>query len=293
MIRTRLAPTPSGLLHAGNALSFIVTWLIARSQGGWILLRIDDLDRARRRPEYVDDIFRTLEWLGLDYDEGPAGPDDLSRHWSQHLRLEAYHRLLEDLAQGGHLYACRCSRREIQAISADGLYPGTCRLRGRPLTEAGSAWRIRVPEDTRIDFREWEQPARRSVELARELGDFVVRQKNGLPAYQVASLADDLHWKIDFIVRGEDLLASTAAQCFLALSSGRPAFTETVFWHHGLLTDEQGGKLSKSQGAASLQAWREQGRSPEELFRQAAEWLRLPPLGNLSELLAAYSGRTT
>ena len=78
-----------------------------------------------------------------------------------------------------------------------------------------------------------------------------------------------------------------------ALSSGRPAFTETVFWHHGLLTDEQGGKLSKSQGAASLQAWRERGRSPEELFRQAAEWLRLPPLGNLSELLAAYSGRTT
>jgi glutamyl/glutaminyl-tRNA synthetase len=272
MLRTRIAPTPSGLLHPGNGLSFIVTWSIARAAEGKLLLRIDDLDDGRRRPEYLEDIFRTLDWLGLDYDEGPKGVEDFLRHYSQHSRLDLYRETLAELRRRGLLYACTCSRRQIRERSPDGRYPNTCRQRGLPFGASQTAWRIHVPEHTAVSIREW-TAKRYSIDLSEEMGDFVIRQKNIMPAYQIASLMDDLHYDINFIVRGADLLHSTAAQLFLAGQLDATPFLEAAFWHHALLKSVNGEKLSKTKGAGSLKAWREQGRSPRELYRLAGAWL--------------------
>jgi glutamyl-tRNA synthetase len=115
-LRTRIAPTPSGFLHAGNAVNFLITHELARAARGTLLLRIDDLDAERARPEYLDDIFRSLEWLGIDWDEGPTGPEDFLRNWSQRSRIERYSELLLGLRKGGHLYACECSRKAVPGL---------------------------------------------------------------------------------------------------------------------------------------------------------------------------------
>ena len=232
LIRTRLAPTPSGLLHPGNGLSFIMTLCLARAAGGEVLLRIDDLDKGRRRREYLEDIFSTLDWLGLDWDIGPSGVEDFLKRYSQHRRLDLYFDAVRRLQARGLLFACTCSRRQILKRAPSGLYPGTCREQALPFDGAATAWRIRVAPQTEVRFREWKKGFR-LFNISEAMGDFVVRQKNGFPAYQVASLVDDLHFGIDFIVRGEDLLPSTAAQIFLAGQLSEPAFLEATFWHHG------------------------------------------------------------
>lgn len=271
-LRTRFAPTPSGFLHPGNGISFIITWALARAQGGKIVLRIDDLDAERMRLEYVEDIFRTLDWLGLDYDEGPMSVDDFTKNYSQHKRLDLYFEALEKLKNKGTatLYACNCSRKQIRENSVKGIYPNTCRSKGNNFDEKNTAWRIVVPENTLISFQEFQKEAL-SIHLDETMGDFIVRQKNGLPAYQIASIVDDEYYNINFIVRGQDLLNSTAAQAFLSnfLKNDSPK----TYLHHPLLTDKEGVKLSKSQGAGSLKNWREQGRSPLELYEKAEEWL--------------------
>lgn len=272
--RTRIAPTPSGFLHPGNAFSFVLTWVLARRAGGEILLRIDDLDAARSRPEYVEDIFQSLDWLGIDYDLGPSGPDDFAQHYSQHHRMELYRTLLERLKGQAHVYACTCSRKQIRALSAEGLYPGTCRELGLPLDQEGAALRIHVPESTAISFQD-EKLLSKEYLPARLMGDFVLWRKDGLPAYQLASLADDLHYQVNYIVRGADLIESTVAQLFLADCLEESAFTEARFWHHDLLRDEVGDKLSKSAGAASLKAMRERGEGPVGIYMLVAEALGL------------------
>ncbi|MCB0633004.1 MAG: hypothetical protein KDD15_24870 [Lewinella sp.] len=271
-LRTRLAPTPSGYLHLGNAISFVATWALARARQGWILLRIDDLDATRRRPEYLEDIFETLEWLGLDYDDGPSGPDDFLQNYSQQLRLPYYQKALEALLQTGDVYGCTCSRKQIQAAGTDGHYPGTCRLLARDLHAPKTAWRVSVTGQTEVCFTEW-RSGKYCLDPGREMGDFVIRQKNGAPAYQIASLVDDRHWEINFVVRGEDLRASTAAQMYLANRMEFTGFQQATFWHHGLITDPAGRKLSKSEGAAAMKSWREENRSPLEVFSMAAQWL--------------------
>jgi glutamyl-tRNA synthetase len=252
-LRTRLAPTPSGLLHPGNGLSFVMTWVIARANEGRILLRIDDIDKERCREEYVADIFRTLEWLGLDYDEGPSGVADFFQNWSQETRLGLYENALRELQQQDLLFACTCSRKDIRLASEDGSYPGTCLQRDLPFEgDKARSWRT------------------------REHGHFVLRRKNGRPAYQLVSLIDDEHFGINYIVRGADLLGSTEKQRYLARLMGKTPFLSSSFWHHPLLTDAEGQKLSKSQGAGSLQEWRTLGRSPAELYQRAADMLGIP-----------------
>lgn len=292
-IRTRLAPTPSGLLHPGNGLSFLTTWCLARAAGSAVFLRIDDLDKDRRRRVFLEDTFRTLDWLGIDYDEGPAGVEDFLQHYSQHHRLDLYREALEQLRRAGALYACTCSRRQIQERSDTGLYPQTCRDKGLAFEAPGAAWRVRLPENLEVSFREWGRSRPVSIRLADFMGDFVVRQKNKMPAYQIASLVDDLHYQVDFIVRGEDLKISTAAQTHLADLLGANAFRAVTFFHHPLLTGEDGAKLSKSKGAGSLQAWREAGRSPRELLPVVRRWLGLPPAADadLTSLVAACRER--
>jgi glutamyl-tRNA synthetase len=277
-VRSRLAPTPSGFLHLGNAFSFALTWLLTRYQGGSLLLRIDDIDNERRRPAYVEDVFETLHWLQLDWDAGPKDAADFEAHFSQLLALDRYAHLLEGLRQAGVLYACNCSRSQVQASSVNGIYPGTCRHRALPLDTPGAAWRVFVPENTLISIPEYEGESRH-VRLDAAMGDFVVRRRNGLPAYQVASLADDLHYGINLVVRGADLLPSTAAQLFLAGQLPPNAFQKAVFYHHPLLRDERGEKLSKSAGAASLRALRGQLPGPAPVYEALAGTLGLSAEG--------------
>ncbi|PHN08096.1 tRNA glutamyl-Q synthetase [Flavilitoribacter nigricans DSM 23189 = NBRC 102662] len=288
MLRTRLAPTPSGYLHLGNALSFVVTWAIARAREGQILLRIDDLDAGRRRPEYLEDIFRTIEWLDIDFDEGPEGPDDFLAQYSQQLRLPQYHEALRQLKEQGHLYACTCSRKEIRQLSTNGNYPGTCLKQGKDFDAPRTAWRVKVGPTREVTIPGWKRGIE-SIDLGREMGDFVVRQKNRAPAYQIASLVDDEHWKINFIVRGLDLLPSTGAQLYLADLLGYEQFTQATFWHHDLITGEDGQKLSKSAGADALKTWREAGKTPGDIFQIAADWLGVTEgsIRTSAELLAA------
>lgn len=267
--RLRLAPTPSGFLHPGNALNFILNWLVARLvPSGNLLLRIDDLDADRKRPEYVQDVFDTLRWLEIDWEEGPVSAADFEQNWSQHGRVPLYDKLLADLREKKHLFACGKSRRELAPYG--GAYPPEFRNQNLSFDVPGVAWRIVTPPDF-------------------PLPDFIVRRRDGLPAYQVASLADDLHFGITHVIRGEDLRDSTAAQQFLAECAGRPDFGQIRFLHHPLVKNAVGEKLSKSAGADSLKAMRESGMSPEPVFQSVARLLGLPeqPFPRLRDLLAA------
>lgn len=264
-----MAPTPSGFLHLGNALNFTLNWLVARlAPAGRLLLRIDDLDAERKRPEFVQDIFETLDWLGLDWDEGPQNPDDFEKNWSQNLRIELYDNLLRQLREQGLLFACAKSRRDLAPYG--GAYPSEFRQQNLSLDVSGVSWRIATPPDF-------------------PLPDFVVRRKDGVPAYQLASLADDLYFGITHVVRGEDLRASTTAQQFLAECLGRQDFLAIPFLHHPLVRDARGEKLSKSAGADSLQAWRQAGGSPAAVFEATARMLDLEQRDFVSseDLLAA------
>jgi len=275
--RLRFAPTPSGFLHIGNALNFTLNWLVARLNGGKILLRIDDLDAERKRPEYVADIFESLEWLGLDWDEGPGVSDrvtfshpvtasvaDFEKNWSQHRRLSLYFNALEKLRDTGLLFACRKSRRALAPFGGD--YPPEFREQNLSLDDPDVAWRIKTPPGF-------------------PLPDFVVRRRDGIPAYQVASLADDVHFGITHVIRGIDLEASTQAQFYLAECLGETNFLKINFLHHPLITDENGEKLSKSAGAASLKAMRESGAGVESVFQQVGKMLGFSEATSASNLL--------
>ena len=282
ILRSRLAPTPSGYLHVGNAVNFLRTWLLVHRAGGNLRLRIDDADSERARPEFVEDIFDQLDWLKLSWEEGPCGPDDFFLHHSQLLRLDRYREFLSELAARAHLFHCTCSRREVLTHSQSGLYPGTCR--GRRDLASGHPVRIHVPVETLVRVEDTQ------IALCREMGDFVLWRRGGLPAYQLASLVDDLDHRINLIVRGGDLVVSTAAQLFLAKQLGRDDFSRTAFHHHPLISCAEGKKLSKSHGALSLKAMRAGGVSVTEVYRLTARQLGLDPreVVDLTDLLSLY-----
>lgn len=278
MIITRIAPTPSGYLHQGNAFNFLLNWLLARSQGGKVLLRIDDLDAPRIRPEYMQDVFDTLDWLGMDWDMGPTSPDDLQTEWSQNHRLPLYHKLLDGLAEKGYLFACECSRKDL--ADSGGVYPGACLHKGIPLDAPDVAWRVKVPDDEHINFTDGWQGAL-SYALGQEMGSFVVRRRDGIPAYQIASLADDVHYGVYAMARGLDLLSSTAAQLYLAKLMSIDSFTQTRFYHHPLILDEVGQKLSKSAGSVALNTWRNEGVPASKLLGNFCQWAGVQVDGEL------------
>jgi len=278
-VRSRLAPTPSGYLHLGNAVNFVLTWLLVRQVGGTLHLRIDDLDRARLRPAYLANIFHTLDWLGLDYDTGPRDPADFEQQYSQLHYLANYQTLLDKLSrQAGLVYACTCSRTDILALAPSGRYPGTCRHRQLALNTPGAAWRIHVPDDLVVTFRDgWLGSVQ--VRLGQDMGDFIVRKKDGDPAYQIGSVADDLRLGTTLIVRGADLLPSTAAQLWLAQQ-----LPETIsfnadriqFLHHPLLPGPDGQKLSKSQQQPLERGVLAQAAGPQVVYQAVARLLGLP-----------------
>jgi glutamyl/glutaminyl-tRNA synthetase len=275
LIRSRLAPTPSGYLHVGNAFNFVFTWLLTRSQGGRVRLRIDDIDRTRLRKEYLVDIFHSLQWLGLDWDEGPASPDQHEREHSQRLRLDRYQEALDRLADQEAVFACRCSRKQIAQSSHDGQYPGTCRANGSPLAAPQQAWRLLTPQPTVVSWTDgWLGP--QQIDLHQVMRDPVLRRKDRLPAYQLTSVIDDLDHGITHIVRGQDLLPSSATQRFLAQQGGWSDFLSLTLAHHPLLTDSKGQKLSKSAGARSLLQLRERFPRSEPFYHWFSEQMGWP-----------------
>lgn len=242
-IRTRIAPTPSGYLHIGNLANFLLIEQLAK--GGTLILRIDDCDGTRTRPEFVEDIFVTLHWLGIRWQEGPRDAADFSQNFSQTARKDHYFKKLDALK--GKIYACACSRKEV-----DGVYQGTCREKGIEFEAGKHALRLRV-----------EDPS-----LAKKFGDVVLWRKDGGPAYQWVSVIDDLEMKVNLIVRGEDLHDSSELQKYIARFVSPDGFDQVRFIHHPLLTAEDGKKLSKSQQAESVQDLIKQGVSPAGLRKR-------------------------
>ncbi|QNE38216.1 tRNA glutamyl-Q synthetase [Hymenobacter sp. NBH84] len=290
-IISRLAPTPSGYLHLGNAVNFVLTWLLTRRAGGTLHLRIDDLDRQRLRPAYLDNIFQTIEWLGLDYDHGPSGPADFEANFSQLHHLAEYQQLLDELRQVPNLlYACRCSRTDIQR--AGGRHPdAACQAQRLPLDTPETAWRAHVPNGLAIKFQDqWQQQT--AVPLAADMGDFVVRKKDGVAAYQIASVVDDVRLGTTLVVRGLDLLPSTAAQLWLAgHAESTAAFLCVQFAHHALLPGADGEKLSKSTQASAQRGIMAEAGSPRVVYAVVARLLGLPEAAgeSLAALQAAVS----
>jgi glutamyl-tRNA synthetase len=276
--KARIAPTPSGYLHAGNIFSFTLTVALARRTGASVLLRIDDMDRDRVSGEYVRDIFETLRFLKIPWDEGPADVVEFQREYSQVLRMGLYREALESLRGRGAVFACRCSRSDLRG----GVYPGTCRELGLSLDDPGVSWRLRTTDCGVLHLRNLSggdvsgmlPGGDVSAALPAEMQDFVVRKKDGFPAYQLTSLVDDVHFGVDLIVRGQDLWPSTLAQhCLSFCLPGADAFREASFYHHPLLVGDGGEKLSKSAGASSIQYMRRQGMDAVAVYTHIARLL--------------------
>lgn len=261
---TRIAPTPSGFLHLGNAFSFLLTKTLAQRHGAKILLRIDDLDRERYRPEYVQDIFDTLDFLEIQIDLGPKSLAELESEWSQVHRMGLYEEALEKLKQSGKLFSCDCSRNKIQQMDSRGFYLGQCLDRRTTLDRPEAAWRVNTLDSDFLTFKEY--PNQKKTDLIpEETAFYVVRKKDRLPAYHLSSVVDDVHFGVDLIVRGKDLLPSTLAQLDLANLLGFTSFSEATFVHHELLKGPNQSKLSKSAGSLSIQTLRKEGKKPDDI----------------------------
>lgn len=273
-MKTRIAPTPSGFLHTGNAISFLLTYCLAKSGNGKLLLRIDDLDRERYRKEYVEDIFYALDWLGIHYDEGPSSVANFENYWSQHKRLSLYNDALKSTMEHEWVYACDCTRKDLIVAGTYPVYDGKCRNLKKSFLK-NMAWRWRIEKGT---FIHWVDLFKTDtlVNLSEQMGDFVIKQKNGLPSYQLGSYVDDLHFNVTHVIRGADLLTSTATQLYMAAYWKSKAFQDIHFGHHPLMTDKNGKKLSKSAGSESLKSLRENGHTPERIIEAARKILGLP-----------------
>jgi len=270
--RTRLAPTPSGYLHLGNVLSFAVTAELARRSGASILLRIDDLDRQRAQPAYVQDIFDTLHFLDIPWDEGPRDFQEFEREYSQVHRMEMYKAAMEELVDKEAVFACNCSRSQLAAGNGGEKYPGTCLVKSIALNTPNVNWRPYTTPDRPLRMKTWPYHSVEAV-LPPEMQYFVVRKKDGFPAYQLSSVVDDRHFGVDLVVRGADLWASTLAQLYLASILQEDAFLQTTFYHHPLLMKAGEVKLSKSASDTSIQYFRAAGKRPADVYTMIGRML--------------------
>jgi glutamyl/glutaminyl-tRNA synthetase len=257
---TRIAPTPSGYLHLGNAYSFLITQTLAQKHGAKILLRIDDLDRERYRTEYVEDIFETLDFLEIKVDLGPKNLREFESEWSQIHRMGKYGEKLNSLREDERLFACDCSRKKIQQLDSSGYYLGQCVDRKLPLDKPDVAWRINTMEADFVKVMSYPDEVK-SAMIPQDSAFYIVRKRDGLPSYHLTSVVDDLHFGVDLIVRGSDLYSSTLAQLDLARNLGDAEFGQITFHHHPLIKGPNHEKLSKSDGATSIQFLRKQGKT--------------------------------
>jgi glutamyl-tRNA synthetase len=283
--KTRIAPTPSGFLHLGNILSFAFTAAIARKTQARILLRIDDLDRDRATREYVEDIFNTLHFLDIPWDEGPRDYLEFETTYSQLHRMDLYRQALQHLRESRQVFACNCSRTQIATASPDGTYPGTCRYKGIPLDEENVSWRLCTTGQEQVQVNTLSGQSIKAV-LPFSMSSFVVRKRDGFPAYQLTSVIDDQYFGVDLVVRGEDLWPSTLAQLYLSSLLPGNNFQGCTFWHHPLLMGTGDKKLSKSAGDTSIQFLRRKGKAPADIFTSIAGMSgHQIPVRNFQELL--------
>lgn len=264
--QTRIAPTPSGFLHLGNAYSFLLTKALAEKHGAKILLRIDDLDRERYRQEYVQDILDTLDFLEIQIHQGPSSVAEFESQWTQQERMPLYQAALKQLQESRLLFSCTCTRSQILQIDPRGIYLGQCLDRRMPLDKNEAAWRINTLDADFLDYIAY-PVTWKSALIPEEASCYVVRKKDKTPAYQFSSLVDDLHFGVDLIVRGQDLFPSTLAQLDLARILGKQEFAKTTFYHHPLLKGPDQSKLSKSAGAFSIRQLRQEGKGLGDVFQ--------------------------
>jgi glutamyl-tRNA synthetase len=300
--RGRLAPSPTGYLHVGHARTFWTAFQRAREAGGTLIMRMEDLDPDRCRPAYAEAALDDLRWLGIRWQEGPdlGGPDKGGPFapYVQSKRRASYLDVWRKLLRTGRLFPCRCSRKDLAGAlaaphervqtsggggefdSADDepddepLYPGTCRLfmGGTPQLPGptasefedpgGTNWRFRVPDGEVVEFDDLSLGPQRFV-AGVDFGDFVVWRRDGIPSYQLACVADDAAMGITEVVRGADLLKSTARQILLYRALG---FDTPAWYHCRLVVDHNGRRLAKRHDALSLRAMRQRGLTPMNIL---------------------------
>ncbi len=267
----RFAPSPSGRMHLGNVLAALLAWLSVRSMGGTMVLRIEDLDPARCRAEYAEQLKRDLLWLGLDWDVEQT---------PQSRRTDAYRAQFDRLQAMGLLYPCYCTRNALLAASAphgsDGqaVYAGTCRYltpAARAQKRKAPSYRVLVPDEI-VSFTDGLQ-GKYSENLARDCGDFIVRRADGVYAYQLAVVTDDAEAGVTQVVRGRDLLSSVPRQLYLQRTLG---FSHPEYYHVPLLLAADGRRLSKRERDLDLGALRERF-TPQALIGRLAYVLGLRP----------------
>lgn len=272
--RGRLAPSPTGFLHQGHARTFWIAAQRAQERNGTLILRNEDLDPQRCRAEFVAAMYEDLHWLGIHWREGPdcGGP---YAPYSQSERGLQYLKAWQQLRDSGWIYPCTCSRKDLAAAATapndfddEPIYPGRCRAR----TDAtdfempqGVNWRLRVPTGDVIAFTDLRLGAQSFV-AGRDFGDFVVWRRDSVPAYQLAVTVDDALMDITEVVRGADLLKSTARQILLFRALG---YSEPDYYHCELVRDANGLRMAKRHDAASIRHLRAMGRTPEDVLQGA------------------------
>jgi glutamyl-queuosine tRNA(Asp) synthetase len=266
----RLAPSPTGLLHLGHAATFHAAHQRAQSAGGTLLLRIEDLDTQRSRLHFTEAILEDLTWLGISWH-----PPVLY----QSQRLPHYREALNQLLITGQIYPCHCSRKDLAAMmhaphedtDDEPVYPGICRptlneqQREAPF-QPNINYRFRVPDGAVIRFED-KNLGPQSFTAGEDFGDFLIWRKDGLPSYQLACVVDDASTNITEVVRGRDLLKSTARQILLQRALNLPT---PAYFHTQLLTDEHGIRLAKRHDALAIRTLRQQGLTPAEVLQTAA-----------------------
>lgn len=292
-VRGRYAPSPSGIQHLGNIRSAIVAWLQVRLAGGEFALRMDDIDTPRVRAGSAEQIIDDLRWLGMDWDqiEGIVYAPDEDKIYTETEYLSYYEAAFDQLMRQRLLYPCTCSRRDIRHVVAKSnksghyVYPGTCREKTIEdiAPEQQVVWRFKVPDDT-IQFSDM-IAGNQLQNIATAWGDLIVKRFNGMFAYQLVSVVDDIKMGVTDVVRGNDLLDSTPGQIalFQALGAKPPRF-----WHLPLKTNKFGEKLAKRDGSDSLQLLRNTGTSAEQIIGQLTYELGIIEVDKpmcLSELL--------
>ena len=296
-VRGRLAPSPTGYPHLGNAWSFLLCWLAVRSAGGRLVLRMEDIDPDRSRPHYVEAIQHDLAWLGLDWDEGPdkGGP---FAPYTQSKRLERYAEVISELTRLGHTYPCYCTRKELKTMASaphaedvGPIYPGTClglsasQRAERQAQGRKPSLRLHGSEDT--VFQDLVHGEVR-MSWAECGGDFPLRRSDGVVAYQLAVAVDDMDQGINLVVRGADILPCTPRQILLFRLLGVQA---PNYAHVPLIVDHCGERLAKRHQSRELRALREAGVSPQAIIGYLGHRAGLMPKAEMAtphELLRVF-----
>ncbi len=303
--RGRLAPSPTGALHLGNARTFLLTWLSIRSHDGSLVFRMEDLDHPKVRADAAQQAIDDLQWLGLDWDEGP-GCEGTSGPYVQSERLTHYHAALQELLKGGHVYPCVCSRKDVEAAQSaphagdDGpRYAGFCDGRFDSFEAACAAlpvgrlpaWRFRSPRNEHTQFVDGVHGAQAAC-VQDAVGDFVIARHPDAAGYMLAVVVDDAAMGITEVMRGDDLLTTTHRQILLSQALGLPL---PAYVHVPLMVGPDGRRLAKRHGDTRISTLREQGRSPEAVLGYLAwtlGWAKRGTHCSAQDLLARYALET-